>query len=51
VSYLTLNNIVRLKSGLEVTQAHSKQYHLKAWVWFPIRLPEWLWLYPPSVPR
>jgi len=35
---LTLNNIVTLKSGLEVTQGHSKWYHSKAWVWFPIRL-------------
>ena len=38
-SYLTLNNIVTLKYGLEVTQGHSKWYHLKAWVRFPIRLP------------
>ena len=36
---LTLNNIVTLKSGLEVTQRHSNWYHSKAWVWFPIRLP------------
>ena len=34
-----LNNIVTLKSGLEVTQGHWKWYHLKAWVQFPIRLP------------
>jgi len=34
-----LNNIVTLKSGLEVTQDHSKWYHLKALVQFPIRLP------------
>ena len=27
-----------LKSGLEVTQYHSKWYHSKAWVRFPIRL-------------
>jgi len=39
LSYLTLNNIVTLKSGLEVTQGHSKWYHSKAWVRFPIRLP------------
>ena len=37
-SYLTLNNIVTLKSGLlEVTQDHSNWYHLKAWMLFPIR--------------
>jgi len=35
---LTLNNIVTLKSGLEVTQDHSEWYHLKAWMHFPIRL-------------
>jgi len=28
------NNIVTLKSGLEVTQGHCKWCHLKAWVWF-----------------
>jgi len=38
-SYLTLNNTVTLKSGLQVTQDHSNWYHSKAWVWFPIRLP------------
>jgi len=38
-SYLTLNNIATLKSGLEVTQHHSNWYHLKAWVRFPIHLP------------
>jgi len=37
-SYLTLNNIVTLRSGLEVIQGHLKWYHLKAWVRFPIRL-------------
>jgi len=37
-SYLTSNDIVTLKSGLEVTQSHSKWYHSKAWVRFPIRL-------------
>jgi len=31
-----LNNIVTLKSGLEVTQSHSNWYHSKAWVQFPI---------------
>ena len=30
LSYLSLNNIVTLKSGLQVTQAHSNWYHLKA---------------------
>jgi len=39
LSYLTLNNIVTLKSGLEVTQDHSDWYHSKAWVRSPIRLP------------
>jgi len=39
LSYLTLNNIMTLKSELEVTQDHSKWYHSKAWVRFPIRLP------------
>jgi len=33
-----LNNIVTLKSGLGVTQGHWNWCHLKAWVWFPIRL-------------
>jgi len=28
---MTLNNIVTLKSGLQVTEGHSK-----AWTWFPI---------------
>jgi len=28
---LTLNNIVTLKSGLEVTQGHSNWHHSKAW--------------------
>ena len=36
---LRLNNIVRLKSGLRVTQSHRKWYHSKALVWFPIRIP------------
>ena len=39
LSYLTLNNIVTLKSGLEVFHGHSNWYHSKAWVRFPIRLP------------
>ena len=34
-----VDNIVTLKSGLEVTQGHSNWYHLKAWVRFPVRLP------------
>jgi len=38
-SYLMLNDIMILKSGLEVTQGHSNQYHLKASVRFSIRLP------------
>jgi len=25
-----------LKSGLRVTEDRRKQYHSKAWVWFPI---------------
>jgi len=39
LSYLTLSNIVTLKSGLRVTQGHFKWYHSKAFVRFPIRLP------------
>ena len=34
--YLTLNIIVTLKCGSEVTQGHWKWYHLKAWVRLPI---------------
>jgi len=34
-----LNNIVTLKSGLEVTQVHSNWHHSKVCVRFPIRLP------------
>jgi len=30
---------VTLKSGLEVTQDHSRWRHSKAWMRFPIRLP------------
>ena len=37
-SYLTLNNIVTLKSGLEVTQGHWNWCHSKAWVRFQICL-------------
>jgi len=29
---------VTLKYGLEVTQGHWNRCHLKAWLWFPIRL-------------
>ena len=29
---IILNNIVTLKSGLDVTQDHSNWYHSKAWV-------------------
>ena len=36
--YLTLNNIVTLKSGLEVTQGHWNWCHSKAWVRFPIHI-------------
>jgi len=32
-----LNNIVTLKSGLEVTQGHWNWRHSNAWVQFPIR--------------
>jgi len=39
LSYLTLKNIVTLKSGLEVFHGHSNWYHSKSWVRFPIRLP------------
>ena len=37
-SYLTLNTIVTIKSGLQVTQGHRNWCHSKAWVQFPIRL-------------
>jgi len=33
-----LNNIVTLKSGLEVTQGHWNWCHSKAWVPIPIHL-------------
>ena len=33
-SYLTLNNIVTLKSGFKVIQGHWKWYHLIAWYGF-----------------
>jgi len=33
-----LNNIVTLKSGLEVPQGNSSWYHSKDWVRFPICL-------------
>jgi len=33
-----LNNVVTLKSGLEVTQGHRNWCHSKVWVRFPIRL-------------
>jgi len=39
LSYSTLNYIVTLKSGLDVTQDHSNWYHSEVWVRFPIRLP------------
>jgi len=34
-----LNNMVTLKSGLQVTEGHSDWYHSKALVQFPICLP------------
>ena len=37
-SYLTLNNIVTLKSGLEFTQGHWNWCHSEVWVQFPIHL-------------
>jgi len=37
-SYLTLNNIMTLKPGLEVTQGHWNLCHSKTWVRFPIHL-------------
>ena len=37
-SYLTLNIIVTLKCGLDVTQGHWNWYRLNAWVRFPICL-------------
>ena len=37
-SYLTYNNIVTVKSGLEVTQGHWNWCNSIAWVQFPIRL-------------
>jgi len=33
-----LNNIVTLKSRLQVTQDHWSWCHAKAWVRFPVRL-------------
>ena len=47
----TLNIIVTLKSGSEVTQGHSKWYHSKAWVQFLIRIPQQIWLYLVSFPK
>jgi len=38
-SYLTLNDIMTLKSGFEVTQDHWKWYHSKTWVCFHVCLP------------
>jgi len=38
-SYLSLNDIVTLKSGLRVMRGHWKWYHSKAWVRFLIHLP------------
>jgi len=39
LSYMTLNDIMTLKSGLKVTQNHSNRYPSNAWVRFPICLP------------
>ena len=39
LSYLTLNDIMTLKSGLEVTQGHLNGCHSKTWMRFPICLP------------
>ena len=39
LSYMTLNDIVTLKSGLEVTQVYSNWYYSKDWVQFPIHFP------------
>ena len=39
LSYLTLNDIMTLKSGLKITQGHLNRCHSKAWVRFSIRLP------------
>jgi len=36
---LDVENIVTLKSGLEVTEVYSNWYRSKDWVRFPIRLP------------
>jgi len=36
--FLTSNNIVTLKSWLEVTECHWNWCHSKAWEWFPIHL-------------
>jgi len=38
LTFIIINIIVTLKSGLEVTQDHSNWYHSKAWVRFPIHL-------------
>jgi len=32
------NNIVTLKSQLEVTEGHLNWHHSKAWVQFPLRI-------------
>jgi len=38
LSYLTLNNMVTLKSASEVTEGYLNRYHSKALVRFPIHL-------------
>jgi len=38
LSYFTLNNIVTLKSWLEVTEDHWRWCHSRTWARFPIYL-------------
>ena len=40
-----------LKTGLEVSQGHWNWCYSKAWVWFPIRLPQQPWRYLVSFAR
>jgi len=40
-----------LETGAVVIQGHQKCHHSIAWVWFPIRLLEQLWLYFAPFPR
>ena len=41
LSYVTLNDSMTLKSGLEITQDHSNWDHSKAWMRFPIPIPNY----------